>query len=143
MAADMHELGALVRQFRMQTQATTIRSFHGTLRSTTSPLSQNELARRSAVDVAYVHRIERGTGAQPTRRVVEGLAKGLELDTDDRARLLAAAGYWPWPDVDGETAELILAAGLAIVAGDWRRVPLPEAHQNGSRSHAHRPLERP
>jgi transcriptional regulator with XRE-family HTH domain len=89
---------------------------------TTTTLSQNELARRAAVDSAYVHQLERGDRDAPRRAIVERLADGLELGPEDRAALLVAAGYWPWPDLDPEAADFVLAAGLAIVAGDWRRV---------------------
>jgi hypothetical protein len=129
----MEPFGALVRQFRLATLDTTTRVYGGHLRTCSGPLSQNGLALRARIDPAYVHRIERGQKPAPTRRVVEALASGLELDAETTARLLVAAGYWPWTDADGDVAELIVAAGLAIVAGDWRRVPMPDGHQNGRR----------
>lgn len=42
--------------------------------------SQNELARRSQIDVAVVHRIESGAIAEPSRAKLMKLAEVLELD---------------------------------------------------------------
>jgi transcriptional regulator with XRE-family HTH domain len=89
---------------------------------TTTLLSQGELARRSGIDPASVNRYEAGR-KHPSRADAERLAAGLDLGDEERARLLVAAGYWPWPDLDPEAGDFVLAAALAIVAGDWRRAP--------------------
>jgi DNA-binding XRE family transcriptional regulator len=88
---------------------------------TTVPLSQGELARRAGIDPASVNRYEGGR-KHPSRADAERLADGLDLGPTERAALLVAAGYWPWPDLDPEATEFVLAAALAIVAGDWRPV---------------------
>jgi transcriptional regulator with XRE-family HTH domain len=83
-------------------------------------LSQNQLARQSGVDPAYVNRLERSTmptGNQPSRRVVLGLFESLfaahGARADDRDRLLVAAGLCP---------EVVLRAG------GW------DAYRNGIRA---------
>jgi transcriptional regulator with XRE-family HTH domain len=98
-----------------------VREYHGQPRIETRTLSQNELARRAGVDVAAVHRHETGT-LHPARRTVEKLAQALELGPDERAALLVAGGYWPWPDLDQDTCDLVLRTALGIVDGDYRRL---------------------
>lgn len=85
-------------------------------------MSQNELARRALIDPAYVHRFERGDAEHPRRSVVERLAAALELDDLETARLLVAAGYWPWLELDDDATEAALAIILAVAAGDSRRL---------------------
>jgi DNA-binding XRE family transcriptional regulator len=83
-------------------------------------LSQNQLAKQSGVDPAYVNRLERQTtptGSQPSRRVVLGLFASLfeahGAAVADRDRLLVAAGLCP---------EVVLRAG------GW------DAYRNGIRA---------
>lgn len=84
------------------------------------PLSQNELARRALVDPALVNKLEAGSQSRPKFETVLRLASSLDLDGFARAKLLAVAGYWPWPEADHETVDFLIAAGVAILAGDWR-----------------------
>jgi transcriptional regulator with XRE-family HTH domain len=120
-SATATSFAALLKRLRLAREATMVREYHGTPRIETRTLSKNELARRAGVDVAAVHRHEAGT-LHPTRRTVEKLSDALELGDADRAALLVAAGYWPWPDLDSSVADVVVASGLAIVAGDWRRL---------------------
>jgi transcriptional regulator with XRE-family HTH domain len=84
-------------------------------------LSQNELGRRSDVDVALVNRLESDKHpGQVRRETVEKLADGLDLSPLDRDRLLIAAGYWPWRD-QAEDVERALAAVHGDFYGERRR----------------------
>lgn len=68
-------------------------------------LSQNQLARATGVDPAYINRIERDLPGPPQmvgRVVVLAIWRALGLSVDDRERLLVAAGHCP---------EAILEAG--------------------------------
>lgn len=61
-------------------------------------LSQNELARRAAIDPAYINRMEHPRDhlqVIPSRRVVEAIVGALSLDEADGDRLLVAASYCP------------------------------------------------
>lgn len=78
-------------------------------------LSQSELARRTGIDRAYVHRIEnapREAPVAPSRSVVMALALALELAPEDTDALLVAAGYVPTAIVSagGWRPELALLA---------------------------------
>lgn len=57
-------------------------------------LSQNQLARRSGFNAAYINRLERDE-REPTRAAVVALADGLGLSDLDTSALLRAAGYLP------------------------------------------------
>jgi hypothetical protein len=83
-------------------------------------LSMTALARRAGIDPAYVHGLEHGTKRNPTRATVERLSSALELDAVTSCLLLIAAGYWPWHDLDEDTAALIATTALAVLAGDYR-----------------------
>lgn len=87
----------------------------------TRQLSQNELSRRAGIDVAAVHRHEHDR-LHPTRRTVELLADALEVTEYDRALLLVAAGYWPWPELGPEDTAIAIGVLLAVAEGDWRRL---------------------
>lgn len=63
-----------------------------------SALSQNALARRAAIDPAYVNRLERASDdstSVPRRGVVLALAAAMELGPIDLDRLLVASGLCP------------------------------------------------
>lgn len=125
----IHPFGALLRSLRVR-----------------SGLSQNQLARRSGVDPAYVNRLERaspGSSSLPSRKVVLALAETLEAGPVDVERLLVAAGLCPeaivrlggWDASLGDIAEVLADARLShddraelrellrIVAGRWRTRP--------------------
>ncbi len=55
-------------------------------------LSFHQLAERSHVDVAYLHRLEDGRAARPGRNVTIRIAIGLGLNLDASEELLSAAG---------------------------------------------------
>lgn len=80
-------------------------------------LSQNQLARLTAVDPAYVNRIERrmiqGT---PSRAVVLRLIGALELETDDGDRLLYAFGYAGQVDWQSAWEQAVASLPAAIEA---------------------------
>jgi transcriptional regulator with XRE-family HTH domain len=58
-------------------------------------LSFHQLAERSQVDVAYLHRLEDGQAAHPGRNVAIRIAIGLGLDLDDTEELLLASRHVP------------------------------------------------
>jgi hypothetical protein len=83
------EFGPLLRHFRRahpgQTRA-------GWGHPAEPCLSQNALARRAGIDVAYVNRLEHGVQA-PSYRAVLALAGALGLTRANTRRLLLAGGY--------------------------------------------------
>ena len=119
-------LGPMLRALRVSREALIRRYCGGEYRWIMMPLSQNELARRAGIHAAYVNRCEAGV-CVPRRAIVGRLADALECDALDRARLLVAAGYWPWPTTDADAAvtDLAVATALAVMAGDYR--PLESA----------------
>jgi len=58
-------------------------------------LSQNALARRMAVNPAYVNRLEHGGRGAHNRDLLESAADALGLNPAERDQLLAAGGHWP------------------------------------------------
>lgn len=84
------------------------------------PLSQNELALRAGLNPGAINKLEQGKNGTAKRETALKLAEALGLDPLGQARLLVAAGLWPWPDLDDEALDFVLAAAAAIVAGDWR-----------------------
>jgi DNA-binding Xre family transcriptional regulator len=123
------QLGALLCRLRVATVVSvdraTGRRGGGIVRYVaTLPLSQAELARRAGLDTAVISRLEAGTYGRVTRATLDKVVAALNLDDVSAARLLIAAGYWPWQDLDEDTAVLVAQTALAIVAGDYRPVRL-------------------
>ncbi len=58
-------------------------------------LSYQQLSARSYVDVAYLHRLETGRAARPSRDVLIRVALGLGLPLEQADALIAAAGHLP------------------------------------------------
>lgn len=58
-------------------------------------LSFHQLAERSQVDVAYLHRLEDGQATRPGRNIAIRIAIGLGLDLDATEELLIAADHIP------------------------------------------------
>lgn len=58
-------------------------------------LSYQQLSERSYVDVAYLHRLETGRAAHPSRDVLIRVALGLGLALEAADELVAAAGHLP------------------------------------------------
>lgn len=121
--AESAAFGALLSRLRIGKTATVERAngrrLGGVVRySTTAPLSQAELARRAGVDPAVVSKLEAGTYGTARRVTVERLAAALDLDAVWAARLLVAAGYWPWHDLDETAARFVAQTALALIAGD-------------------------
>lgn len=56
-------------------------------------LSQKALADSAGVDASHLNRVERGLRNAPKPRTILALANALMLGTEDRLRLLEAAGY--------------------------------------------------
>jgi hypothetical protein len=117
--------GDLLRRHRLTSEAPIEHARSGLRWTTPASLSQNILARQAGMNVAHVNRLERGI-AHPSAAVAGRLAEALALGPFARAQLLVAAGYWPWPGLDPDVLEFVLAAGLAIVEGDWRMLPADE-----------------
>ena len=115
-------LGALLRRLRRGRVVTVVYPSGDNVLAKSGPMSQNELARRSGVDAAAIHRVEAGTRHLPRRATLLALATALELDDEDTARLLVAAGYWPWPELEDAEHERVLGTALAVVRGDYRRL---------------------
>lgn len=107
-------LGQLLRRLRRARLATVCYRRGPEFVALTGPMSQNELARRAGLDSALVHRIEAGQREQVRRVTVESLAAALDADAVDAARLLIAAGYWPWPDMDDADRERIIGDVVRI-----------------------------
>lgn len=74
-------------------------------------LSQNQLARRSGIDFAYVNRLEGGQRIHPAREVVLSLARELELTYLEREVFLWSAGLSP--EEDWQTRAQIAEACLS------------------------------
>lgn len=55
-------------------------------------LSQSQLGNRIGADHSYISRLE-GDNRMPSREMVDKIAKALELDDDDKVRLLESAGF--------------------------------------------------
>lgn len=124
--APRHPFGALLRALRLEVS-----------------LSQNQLARRSGVDPAYVNRLEKAVAdsrGMPSRDVVLRLAETVEATRTSTERLLIAAGHCPesimqagrWEPVLGEIVDILADSRLTpsdmddfrdllrIVVGKWR-----------------------
>lgn len=128
-AASSHEAGAplpsfgvLLRTFRERVEVRVRRSNGTGSWVILERLSQHELARRSGIDRTYVSKLEAGVSPLPSRDVALKLADELHLDEIDQARLIIAAGYWPWPETDDADVELAVRVLLAVVRGDYRRL---------------------
>lgn len=90
----MTEFGALLFAYRKRIPRDAVRG--GNRFAPKRPyMSQNQLAQRSGVDVAYVNRLERGHVRAPSREIVVALAAGLGLGAAERSALLRSAGYTP------------------------------------------------
>lgn len=86
--------------------------------------SQNELARRAAIDPAYVNRMENARAFAPvipSRRVVEAIAAALELSPADTDALMVSAGYCPqsvlqlgaWDETFAAVADVLRSPDLS------------------------------
>lgn len=73
-------------------------------------ITQTDLGLQAGFDRAYVNRVESARQGA-TFEFVERIAEVLELDAWDRARLMAAAGHWPWPGVSLDYASQLLDCG--------------------------------
>ena len=120
-AAEPPPFGALLRRLRTAQTTYARRANQWRTAWVTAPLSQHELASRAGVDAAHVNRLERGT-TTPSRAVAERLAEALELDDVGTSHLLIAAGYWPWHELDADTAMLVAQTAIAVIAGDYRQL---------------------
>jgi hypothetical protein len=90
-------------------------------------LSQARLAAMSAVGREHLSHLERGRSTcgnglrqpgVPRRDTVASLAAGLGLGGVDTARLLIAAGYWPWRMPDAAVVAFARAVEEASAMGD-------------------------
>jgi transcriptional regulator with XRE-family HTH domain len=102
--------GALLRELRLERH-----------------LSQARLADMSAVGREHLSHLELGRSTcgnglrqpgVPRRETVAGLAVGLGLGGVDTARLLIAAGYWPWRMPDAAVVAFVRAVEEASSMGD-------------------------
>jgi transcriptional regulator with XRE-family HTH domain len=78
-------------------------------------INQSELSRRIACDHAYINRVEKDK-QRMSRQFVVDAARALGLDAYDSAQLVAAAGYWPWPDVLFRDVLSLLECGASVNA---------------------------
>ncbi len=76
-------------------------SFGTTLRALREghELTRVELARRAGINVSTISRLESG-GREPSRSMVENLAMTMDLDDDERAKLLESAGFLSGGSID-------------------------------------------
>jgi transcriptional regulator with XRE-family HTH domain len=82
-------------------------------------LSMTRLAERSDVSRSHVIHVERGRGV--SREVAAALAAGLGLGGVDTARLLIAAGFWPWRMPDAAVTAFVEAVEQASEVGGCSR----------------------
>lgn len=75
------------------------------------------LGRRAFVGHSYVTQLERGIHTRPSRELVASLASALELGGVDTARLLIAAGLWPWHMDDASITAFVEAVEEASAMG--------------------------
>lgn len=61
---------------------------------TRAQLSQMRLGQLAGLDHSTLTRLENGT-RNPTRDSIDRIVSVMEMTTNDRDRLYAAAGYWP------------------------------------------------
>jgi transcriptional regulator with XRE-family HTH domain len=114
-------------------------------------LSQNQLARRSGVDPAYVNRLERApddSQSLPSRKIVVSLWQTLvtegefitpPISSDDRERLLTAAGLCPevillaggWDAYTRRLNDEVLGATEALLARVRAAVAVAKGHEDG------------
>jgi transcriptional regulator with XRE-family HTH domain len=87
-------------------------------------LSQNGLARRAAIDPAYVNRLERGSG-RPSRPVALALAAALSFGHRETDRFLFLAGWAP--EIDWQSRAEDMEWRLRQIAGAVRALPEPWA----------------
>lgn len=118
--APLPSFGVLLRTFRERVEIRARRSNGKGSWVILERLSQNELARRSGISAAYVNKLELGVSPLPSRDVALRLGDELHLDEIDQARLIIAAGYWPWPETDDADIELAVRVLLSVVRGDYR-----------------------
>lgn len=76
-------------------------------------INQSELSRRIGCDHAYINRVEKAKQSMSRPFVVDA-ARALNLDAYDSAQLLAAAGFWPWPDVPFRDVLSMLECGSSM-----------------------------
>jgi transcriptional regulator with XRE-family HTH domain len=94
-------------------------------------LSQNGLARRAAIDPAYVNRLERGSG-RPSRSIALALAAALSFGQGETDRFLFLAGWAPEIDwqsraEDAEWRLRQIAAAVQALPEPW--TPVEEAEE--------------
>ena len=120
--------GALLRRMRLATtwSPRVQRHLLGTRWDPAGHLSTTGLARLARIDAGYVHHLETGR-KHPSRDVTERIARALDCDALGRARLLVAAGYWPWPDTDDARTEVLIGLCLAVLDGDYRPLQATES----------------
>ena len=108
--------GQMLRRFREAKTIVVLRHNATWNHDVTRPvmMSQNELASRAGIDPAYVNKLEAGKMPAPRRAIVLKLVDALELSVSDRDRLLIAAGYWPWDDLDAEILETVVMVVQAV-----------------------------
>lgn len=76
-------------------------------------MTQSAVARGAACAPAYINRAELAKQGM-SRQMTESIAVALGLDAYDTAQLLAAAGYWPWPDVAFKDVLSMLECGASL-----------------------------
>jgi transcriptional regulator with XRE-family HTH domain len=84
--------------------------------------SRNALAHEVGVDPSYLTRIEHGDREPPRQHIVVALARALRLPSQERNRLLVAAGYAPlsvvqlgtWDDAMQDIADVLNDIELTV-----------------------------
>lgn len=93
-------------------------------------LTVYRLAHRAFVSTAHISHLEAGWDLRPSREMVGTLATGLELGGVDTARLLIAAGYWPWRMSDAAVIAFVEAVEDASAMGAEEE-PAPARSRTG------------
>jgi transcriptional regulator with XRE-family HTH domain len=91
---DRSHLGAALRAWRARVRPEDVGVAHRGARRTPG-LRRDEVATRSRVSVEYVIRLEQGLARNPSRQVLDALARALRLSSPEREHLLRLAGMTP------------------------------------------------
>lgn len=106
------------------------RNFAGALGAISGGLSQNKLSKLIYVDRTHVCRVMNGE-RPPTRDFVQNCITGLEVEGEDRIRLMFAAGYVPMEDPDPELVEALTRLTITYLV----RREIPPTHDTHNHRH--------
>lgn len=94
-------------------------------------LSTRELGRRAFVSQSWILHIEQGRTRTFSRDVVASVAAGMQLNGVETARLLIAAGFWPWHMPDAAVIAFVEAVEEASAIGGEEEEPTELRRRTG------------